>query len=54
MVGEGKKFSPGVPQPKQSEFGGMSKIGEIIGILLQFIDGYANLTFYRNKVSLTT
>jgi hypothetical protein len=50
MVAAGKKFAPGAPTPSYQEYGGMTKIGEVIGVSLTFVDGFGSLAFYRNRV----
>lgn len=46
-----KKFEP-TPEGRQiNKFGGLCKIGDIVGVLLEFNNGFASLSYYRNKVS---
>jgi hypothetical protein len=37
---------------QQSNFGGMCKIGDIVGVLLEFNNGVASVSYYKNKVTL--
>ncbi|CAI2381496.1 unnamed protein product [Moneuplotes crassus] len=45
-----KKFEPTSEGRQISRFGEPCKIGDIVGVLLQFDNGFASLSFYRNKV----
>lgn len=44
-----KVFSPKDEQPM--DYGEMCTINDVIGVLLEFANDQAQLTFYRNKVS---
>jgi len=46
-----KKFESAQSGRQISKFGGLCKIGDIVGVLLEFNNGIASLSFYRNKVS---
>jgi hypothetical protein len=50
ILNSGRKFCPASPGPQVQEYGGFSKINDTIGILLEYKDGYATLSFYRNGV----
>ena len=48
----GRKLCPSQPGVQVAEYGGLSKINDTIGVLLDFKDTVGTLTFYRNGVSL--
>ena len=45
-----KKFCPVRKEAAISDYGEMTKTGDVIGVLLEFKEDEASLTFYRNKV----
>lgn len=47
-----RKFESSPAGKKITNYGGNSKIGDIIGVLLEFHHGMGSLSFYRNKVCL--
>ena len=47
----GRKFESTPVGNQSSQFGEMCKIGDVIGLLLEFNNGIGSLSFYRNKVS---
>ena len=51
-VCRGRKLCPSQPGVQVAEYGGLSKINDTIGVLLDFKeDSIGTLTFYRNGVS---
>lgn len=49
----GRKFCPSSPGPMVQEYGGFSKINDVVGVLLDFKDGVGSLSFYNNGVRFT-
>lgn len=48
----GRKFCPASPSPMVQEYGGFSKINDVVGVLLEFRDGVGSISFYNNGVSI--
>ena len=48
----GRKFCPASPGPMVQEYGGFSKINDVVGVLFEFKDGVGSISFYNNGVSL--